>query len=264
MLKRLLLLPLLMISLVQAQTLINPAYLEGETYAVVVGISDYHADPLDLSVSAEDGRAFADWLAQGGFPPVSEEKMIMLLDHDATLINIELALNWMASQAGAKDRIVFFFSGHGAPSGLAPTDFRLQDGSNLLTHSSIKTILKKSQSTQVLLIIDACHAQGSEAAIYFGAVSDLLHGYANSGISMLLSSDITQSSFEFKEVGLSFFTHYLLQGMRQGYANQDNNRIITIMEAYQYVRLNVEVMTGGEQIPQIGGDFDPDIVMKFW
>ena len=95
-------------------------------------------------------------------------------------------------------------------------------------------------------------------------LSDLLNGYANSGISMLLSSDISQSSFEFKGVGLSFFTHYLLQGMRQGFANKDNNRIITIMEAYQYVRLNVEVMTGGEQTPQIGGDFDPDIVMKIW
>lgn len=248
---------------VQAQiTLFNPRYLEGETYAVIVGVSDYADDRLDLSVAADDGLAVARWLHEEGFPPVMAEKMVLLLDHDATKNNIATALDWVAAKATSKDRIIFYFSGHGAPEGLAPTDYRIARGENLLSHGLIKTILRKSESRQVLLLIDACHSQGSESAIYIGAVSDLLNGYVNSGFSIVSSSTIDQSSYEFAESGLSYFTHYFLQGIREGYADKDQNGIITIQESYDYSRLNVQVMTEGEQIPQTGGDFDGNLVMR--
>lgn len=244
------------------QTLLNPRYLEGETYAVIVGVSDYVDDRLDLSVAADDGLAVARWLHQEGFPPVMAEKMVLLLDHDATKNNIAAALDWVAAKATTKDRIIFYFSGHGAPEGLAPTDYTIQGGGNLLSHGLIKTILRKSESRNVLLLIDACHSQGSESAIYIGAVSDLLNGYVNSGFSIVSSSTIDQSSYEFAESGLSYFTHYFLQGIREGYADKDQDGIITIWEAYEYSRLNVQVMTEGAQVPQTGGDFDGKLVMR--
>lgn len=247
----------------QAQIrLLNPRYLEGETYAVVVGVSDYFEDQLDLSVAADDGLAVARWLHEEGFPPVMAEKMVLLLNHDATKNNIATALDWVASKATSKDRIIFYFSGHGAPEGLAPADFNIQNGSNLLSHGVIKTILRKSDSRQILLLIDACHSQGSESAIYIGAVSDLLAGYVNSGFSIISSSTIDQSSFEFAESGLSYFTHYFLQGIRHGFADKDQDEIITIQEAYEYSKLNVQVMTDGDQVPQAGGDFDGNMVMR--
>lgn len=248
---------------IQAQiTLLNPRYLEGETYAVIVGVSDYMDDRLDLSVAADDGLAVARWLHEEGFPPVMAEKMVLLLDHDATKNNIAAALDWVAAKATSKDRIIFYFSGHGAPEGLAPADYTIEGGGNMLSHGLIKTILRKSESRQVLLLVDACHSQGSESAIYIGAVSDLLNGYVNSGFSIVSSSTIDQSSYEFAESGLSYFTHYFLQGIREGYADKDQDGIITIWEAYEYSRLNVQVMTEGEQIPQTGGDFDGKLVMR--
>lgn len=242
--------------------LLSPASLQGETWAVVVGVSDYLEDALDLSVAAEDAMGIARWLHLDGFPPVIAEKMVLLLDHDATLNNITTALGWVADHAGPNDRIIFYFSGHGAPEGLAPADFDIQRGGNLLSHALIKTILNRSNSHQILLLIDACHAQGSEDAIYIGAVSDLLDGYLNSGMSILSSSTIDQSSFEFAESGKSYFTHYFLQGITEGFADKDQDQWITVQEAFEYARLNVQVMTGRDQIPQAGGDYNGTMILR--
>lgn len=243
-------------------SLVHPKYLKGETYAVVVGISDYEDDRLDLTVADKDALAIGKCLSKHGFPKLDDQHLFSLTNRQATKTNIIQALQKVARSAGPDDRIIFYFSGHGAPEGLASADFRLADGANLLSHQAIKSILKLSRSTQVLLIIDACHAGGSEVATYFGIFSDLKRGYLNSGISMLLSSDISQSSLEYPEVGLSYFTYYFLLGIEKGYANKNNDNLITIQEAFDYAKLNVQVLTKNEQIPTQGGDFDQSIVMR--
>ncbi len=167
-----------------------------------------------------------------------------------------------SGHARRDDRVIFYFSGHGSPEGLAPADYRGEDGSHLLLHSAIKTILRQSLSRQILLVIDACHAQGSEDAAYIGAVTDLLASYNNSGMTILSSSNADQSSFEYAESGKSFFTHYLLQGIQQEFADYNKDQIITLREAYEYARLDVHVMTEGAQTPQEGGDADPHIVLR--
>ena len=245
-------------------TLVDPKYLTGNTYAIVVGISDYMDDELDLTVAANDAWAVSSYLQKHGFPPIEENRIRVLVDHQATYENIVTALRWMPLLTTKDDRIIFFFSGHGAPHGLATADYNRTTGANILTHSTIKSLLKKSASSQMLMIVDACHAGGAESATYVGAVSDLLTGYANSGISMLLSSNIDQSSAEYPSTNLSYFTHYLLQGINGGYANKNKDNLITIGEAFEYVWLNVHVMTNEAQTPQKGGDFDPSIVMRLW
>ncbi len=243
-------------------SLVHPKYLKGETYAVVVGISDYIDDRLDLNVADKDAFAVEKWLRNHGFPKLDDAHLTLLVNHQATQANIISALQKVARSAGPDDRIIFYFSGHGAPEGLASADFRLADGANLVSHQAVKSILKLSRSTQTLLIVDACHAGGSEVATYFGIFTDLKQGYVNSGISMLLSSDISQSSLENPAVGLSYFTHYLLEGIEKGYANKNQDNLITIQEAFDYVKLNVQVLTQNKQIPTTGGDFDQSIVMR--
>lgn len=243
-------------------SLAHPKYLKGNTYAVIVGISDYVDDALDLSVADKDGLAFNKYLRTHGFPALRADQVQLLLNHDATLGGIIKALQWLTTVATAQDRVIFFFSGHGAPNGVAPADYRRTDGGNLLTHYVIKSHLKQCLSTQVLMVVDACHAGGTESASYLGAVGDLLNGYKNSGIAMILSSNIQQSSREYPSEGLSYFTHYLLEGIVGGYANRNKDNLITLGEAFEYVKLNVHVMTNETQTPQTGGDFDPNIVMR--
>ncbi|MEL6254479.1 MAG: caspase family protein [Bacteroidota bacterium] len=242
--------------------LVHPKYLKGETYAVIVGITDYQEDRLDLSVASNDAFMMADYLKKHGFPVLDNDHMQVLTDQRATKNNILAALSWATRVAGKDDRIVFFFSGHGAPEGLAATDFNTLTGANLVYHSSIKSLLKKSKSSQMLMIVDACHSGASESAFYMGAVKDIVKGYRNSGITMLLSSSASQSSLEYGSVGLSYFTHYLLEGINQGFANKNGDNMITIQEAFDYVKLNVDVLTEGTQTPQKAGDFDRSIVMR--
>jgi hypothetical protein len=82
----------------------------GNYRALVVGIDDYGEGPHDLPSCIADAGAAASLLRDTyGFRDVRE-----LHDADATLARLAQALGDLTASAGPDDRVVFFFSGHGA------------------------------------------------------------------------------------------------------------------------------------------------------
>ncbi|MCX6698413.1 MAG: PEGA domain-containing protein, partial [Methanomicrobiales archaeon] len=137
----------------------------GVGYAVLVGISTYK-DPSDnLDGVQYDTPHMGDVLInECGYSPT---RITTLTDSQATKNAIRSALIQMSSQVGPDDTFVFYFSGHGNvyPSYGGTSYIKLFDSEpnsikNDISSPELKQWLDGVPCRNVLVIIDACEAEG--------------------------------------------------------------------------------------------------------
>ena len=78
-----------------------------DSYAVIVGISDYPGYQNDLPSPATEAKNMKDTLCSKGW---MEENMVLLTNAEATRQGILDALDWLSQKTGT---VLFYFSGHG-------------------------------------------------------------------------------------------------------------------------------------------------------
>lgn len=238
----------------------NTAVVEEENptkiWAVIVGVATYdHMPPLNYTDDdAYKMYAFLRSPEGGGVP---DEQLKVLVDEGATRKNILKNMTMLFENADSNDVILFYFSGHGLKNAFLPMDF---DGHlNKVKHSEIKEIFKNCKAKYKLCIADACHAGGltgakditaSGSSYYYEAFKD-----AKGGTAFMLSSKAEEISIENAGLRQGIFTHFLIKGLK-GNADQDENKLITISEVYEYVKVNVKFYTSNYQNPVLYGDYD--------
>ena len=90
---------------------VSPA---GNTYAVIVGISQYEnagIDPLDYA--HRDAEVFADYLKSKPGGAVPGQNIVLLTNEKATEAAIYDALYWLVETCQKDDLVYFYFSVHG-------------------------------------------------------------------------------------------------------------------------------------------------------
>jgi uncharacterized caspase-like protein len=253
---------------------------------LVVGISEYRDSPRipALRYAAKDAQDFYNWLIapQGGRYSPNDVKL--LLDKDATALNIKDALYQWLPQALAEDLVTIYFAGHGTPETpdasdnlfLVPYDANYDKiASTAFPMWDIETALKRFiKARKVVVIADACHAGGigGEFATArrgigvtdVGKITQGLQGLTqvNDGVAVITSADNRQLSREGEQWGggHGVFTHYLLKGL-QGSADLDKDNAVTLAELIQYLSENVRKDTKNTQSPQVAGKFDPSLTL---
>lgn len=134
----------------------------GTTYALIVAVEHYHQPKYfpRVKYATKDATEFAEALKLNG---INEDDIILLLDSGATKTAIEKEIASISRKTLENDRIIFYFSGHGAfenrENYLLPVDGYNDDIST--TCVSIKFILgklNKSLSERNLLFLDCCHS----------------------------------------------------------------------------------------------------------
>src|SRR5438045_3250879 len=103
--------------------------------------------------------------------------------------------------------------------------------------------MDRSRSKRQVLILDCCHsgsfAQGSKAMTGESVGTKSAFEGTGYGRVVLTATDATQYAWEGDEVigeaQNSVFTRYLLQGLRSGEADTDQDGQITLDEIYDYV-----------------------------
>ena len=88
------------------------ATLQPSTYALVIGITDYR-DAEAAQGARRDAERFAI-MAQRTMG-VPRKNVRVALGDRATRGDLEKHLRWLKDNVGPRDRVMFFFSGHGAP-----------------------------------------------------------------------------------------------------------------------------------------------------
>ena len=86
----------------------------GETYGLVVGISDYQDEDIpDLRFADKDAIAFANYLKSEAGGSLDNDHLKVLLNSDASQAQFAGALDWLWEVVGENDKVFIYFSGHG-------------------------------------------------------------------------------------------------------------------------------------------------------
>ncbi len=134
----------------------------GRYYALLIGVSDYENDKLDLTMPVNDVKAMKEVLSNSySF----DESDITILDNP-TRQGIFKELSRLRNTLTDRDNLLIFFAGHGSwdkkinqgywwPSNSSP-----EDPSNWLSNSDLREQIRGIPSAHTLLISDACFSGG--------------------------------------------------------------------------------------------------------
>lgn len=234
---------------------INHTYAQ-RTYVLITGVSNYQDSELNLTQSTKDAKSFAKIMK------TQTPNVILLTSRYANYDNIMEKLRAICNRATSKDKIIFFYSGHGGKSGILVYD-------KYITYYELMNTLQSSNAQHKICFIDACHAGSIFDAIESKFSSqtqekDIVHAHINSDIILYAASRDGEYSYENGWIGAGYFTQALLKGI-QGKADDNHDRNITVIELFKYIYNDVMRRSKSEQHPQLITSPDNfDVVITTW
>ena len=136
-----------------------------DSWALLIGINEYqHVDPLSYAV--KDAETMHKLLTEKlDFPA---DNVFMLLDEEATLVNIKNEMKNLYEVSNDNDRVLIYFAGHGIteplPAGgeegyLLPVEGDKDDlYTTALPMSEMKRISDRVAAKDMLFLMDACYS----------------------------------------------------------------------------------------------------------
>ena len=234
-----------------------------DSWAVIIGIDKYKYSK-QLNYAVKDAEAVKEMLiSKFDFP---EQNIKYLTDEEATLSNIKLALDDIATLAGENDRILVFYSGHGETlKGVDGTEkgyiipYEGKQNKAYATGLAMDEILTTSMmspSKHMLFLMDACYS-GLMTQQYKGVSKSTEEGYLSKVANEKARQIITaggkdEQVIERDEWQHSAFTKNLIEGFDTWEADYNKDGCITADELSTYLRENVTEDSDFQQTPQDG------------
>jgi len=217
-------------------------------YALIIGNNKYDDPKLaQLKTPAADSQALAK---------IMEDQTIGSFDEVTPLINqtetqVRRAISSFLTNKKPDDLVLLYFSGHGVLDDRGRLYLALKDTQvNLLKATSIPSSfvadeMDSCRSKRQILILDCCHsgafARGTKGEQK--AITETTFEGSGFGRVVLTASDSTQYALEgdqvIKQSELSLFTHFLLEGLKTGEADVNNDGLIALDEWYDYTYTRV-------------------------
>ncbi|MBL7832133.1 MAG: caspase family protein [Saprospiraceae bacterium] len=241
------------------------------TYAVVVGISDYQdKDIPDLRFADKDAEAFANFLRSPAGGSLDNEHLKVLMNHEATAGRVAEALDALLEKTKEDDQVLIYFSGHGdverktvsQPGFLlcwdAPSRVYMGGGTYSLAYlQEVVTTLSTQNKAKVIVITDACHA-GKLAGSQIGGAqltaANLAKQYTNE--VKILSCQPGELSLEGEQWGggRGIFSYYMVEGLF-GLADKNADGYVTLGELDRYLEDHVTTEAAPQsQVPILLGN----------
>ncbi len=224
-------------------------------WALVVGISQFSDTRLSLQYTTKDAKDFASALTDpkvGRFPA---SNVHVLGETEVSTRRFKEELNWLARSAREEDLVVIFVATHGTSRKddtaevnyivTSDTDLTSQDslfGSALAMVELSDIVRTRIKARRTVILLDTCHSGGAMAASKeratgladFAPSSAVLDRIRQGvGRAILTSSQEEQFSYEGAPFQNGYFTHFLLEALRQ------NNGMNTVQQDYDYVKVQL-------------------------
>lgn len=247
----------------------------GDKWAVVIGISNFADSRVpQLKYSAKDAKDFYDYLVDPTGGKFQADHVKLLLNQDATKINIMdmLGDSFLPHAASPNDLVVIYLSTHGSPAGadirgvnyVVAYDTRPNKlfATGLEMRQLLRTIKERVHTNRVLLVLDTC---------YSGAGADIGHkGLTRTNVDsenlaqgigslVISSSSPEQRSWESDTLKNSYFTRYLIDTLK----DSNNMPVETVFNSMKSKVQNTVLREKGEmQTPVMAGNFSgPRLVL---
>jgi hypothetical protein len=204
----------------------------GEThrFALVAGANDGGSGRVELRYAANDARSVAQVLgALGGVAP-SDTVLLLEPSHgDLHGAIADMRSRVAAAEArGDRTELVVYYSGHSDEDGLLL-------GGDRYAYAALRSELDGIPADVKLVVLDSC-ASGAMLREKGGVVRPAFLSDQSAdvtGYAYLTSSSEDEAAQESDRIGGSFFTHYLVSGLR-GAADYTNDGRVSLNEAYQF------------------------------
>jgi len=217
-------------------------------FAYVIGANDGGSDRVTLRYADSDAKSFARLLSDLG--GVSASDLVVVTSGSVAEIDRGFArLVPMLEKAREKSNVelLLYYSGHSDEQGL------LLQGKRL-SYKALREKIKSMPADVKIAILDSCASGaftrtkgGKREPAFLVDESTKVEGYA-----FISSSSATEVAQESDRIRASFFTHYLVSGLRGG-ADSNRDGKVTLNEAYQFAFAETVARTessiGGAQHP---------------
>ncbi len=247
-------------------------------WAIIIGITDYK-NIKDLNYPHRDALGLYDKLREI-WP---EDHIKLLVNEEATKLNIESAIkDWLAPQETADSVVLFFFSGHGCRSSdlapydetdgkdeyICPYDSLTYSYNNDIRDDTLDTWLNSLDSRRISVFLDSCYSGGfidkanGKEAPPTGPSDGFGKDLSKGGRVIITASNETSSSWEYGALEHGVFTYYILEGFDNlGLLDDDGNGEISSEEFFVYIDIRVVTYTEGDQRPQIYDGYDGELTL---
>lgn len=199
-------------------------------FAFIVGSNKGTIDRGELKYAVSDAQSMADILLNLG--GLSEKNLIML--KDPNIDTFKDNLNKLTTKIkqynleNTRKEVIFYYSGHANEKGIIFNN-------DVYSYKKLRATIDSFSVDVRIAILDACASGGitrekggkSRPPFLIDASTDM-QGYA-----YLTSSSHDEAAQESDRIKSSFFTHYLLSGLRGG-ADRNGDGKITLNEAYEF------------------------------
>jgi hypothetical protein len=199
-------------------------------YALLIGVDDGGPSRARLRYAGTDAHAMARVLESLGGVAASD----LVFVSDANRAALEGALGEIEQRLragaapGLRRELIVYYSGHSDEDGLLL-------GRDRLGYDELRARIERTPADLRVVILDSCGSGaftrrkgGVRRAPFLVDSSIDMRGHA-----FLTSSAANESAQESDRIAASFFTHYLLSGLR-GAADANQDRRVTLQEAFQF------------------------------
>lgn len=232
-------------------------------YALIVGIAAYHDKELRLSEAVvKDAMDMHTTLRAAEHCGYANDHVRLRYDSDATADTIRNDLKWLAEVTAADEQAtaIFYFSGHGGrieiggkvSHYLLPYDCNLNDlDGTAITSTELDQLLHAIRPPRLLVLLDSCYSGGideikgttdEQHLPRYGSEEEYYHKLAQGqGRVIIASSSPDEISRSSSDLNNSWFTHFLLKGLR-GEApslSPEEDGLIHVIDLFRYVEAQI-------------------------
>lgn len=257
-----------------AQPYLNdaPAVSGTNTYAIVIGISDYQdPDIRKLSFSNRDAVVFADFLMSASGGAVPKQHIKLLTDSAATIGEVDKAIRWVMNNCKENDKVYFYFSGHGEVENVTmskngylicyntPSVAFINMGLSIDYLNDIVNTLSAQTKAKVIVITDACHSGTMAGNKFKGNL------FVGEQLMLKKKNEIRMASCKPDELsnekadwggGRGVFSYYLVNGLQGGLADNNKDRVVSVGELKTYM----ETSMATDLVLKNGGDVQTPVI----